>query len=337
MNIVIFTKNWIGDVIFETPAIRAIKENFPKAYLIAITPRHCVEILQVNPYIDEVIPFDAREEEKGLIAIWHFIRRLKKQPIEQAYLFHRAQKHAWIAFLAGAKKRIGYRTKGRRFILTQAIEEPEGPIHDVQYFLDLLRSAGLKIQGEYPYEFFYSPEDETKVRSWFEEYGLSSSKLVALNAGANWLPKRWPPEYFQDLAHRLVEKYGVQIILTGSKEDESTVRTIMGSRNGSNMVSFCGKTTIRELGALFSKCRLVVSNDSGPLHIATGVGTNVVGLFGPTQPLETAPLGRGRNVVVHYAPEGMKLPWIGKNFPSPWMESIRVEEVLRVIEREGLL
>ena len=84
-------------------------------------------------------------------------------------------------------------------------------------------------------------------------------------------------------------------------------------------------------------CKLVISNDTGPLHVAAGVGANVVGLFGPTQPLETAPLGRGKNIVIQYAPDGVKLPWIGKQFPTPWMELITVEEVLEVIEKEKLL
>ena len=339
MNILVFTKNWLGDVIFETPAIRTIKENFPQSHLIAVAPRRCVEILEANPYVDEVIPFDNRREEKSLISAWRFIQKLRKRRIDKAYLFHRAQKHAWIAYLAGARERIGYGTKWRSYLLTHAIPEKEGPVHDVQYFLDLIRSEGLRVSGDYQYQFYYLKEDEAKVKSLLEEYGLNSRKLVAVNPGANWAPKRWPPEYFRELIHRLTKCYGVQVVVTGGAEDEQIANAILnnGRPHNSSVVSLCGKTTIRQLGALYAHCRLLISNDSGPLHIGSGVGTNVVGIFGPTEPLETGPLGSGRNVVIQYVPEGKKLPWVGKKFPSPWIEHISVDEVFNVIQREKLL
>ncbi|MBI4395265.1 MAG: lipopolysaccharide heptosyltransferase II [Candidatus Omnitrophica bacterium] len=335
MNILVFTKNWLGDVIFETPAIRAIKENFPNSHLVAVTPRQCVPILEANPYVDEIIPFNDRSEEKGLIRKWRFIQKLKAHRIDKAYLFHRAQKHAWIAYLAGARERIGYDTKWRRYLLTRFISEKEELIHDVEYFLNLLQADGLKISGDYPYEFYFLPEDERKVQALLIEHGLKTEKLVAINPGANWIPKRWPPSYFRELAHRLVDHFGVQIVLTGSAQDRAVADEILNGN--SSFVSLAGKTTIREAGALFSKCRLVVSNDTGPLHIASGVGANVLGLFGPTASRETAPLGRGRNVIIHYFPEGVKLPWMGKKFPSRWMELISVEDVFRTIETEKLL
>ncbi len=339
MNIVVFTKNWLGDVIFETPAIRTIKENFPDAHLIAITPRPCVPILEANPYVDEIIPFDDRKEEKSFIQKWRLVQKLRKRPIDKAYLFHRAQKHAYLAFVAGARERIGYSTKWRSYLLTRAVSEQEDLVHDVQYFLDLLRADGLKITGDYPYEFYYLPEDETKAQSLLSENGLTADKLVAINPGANWAPKRWPIEYFSELAHRLIERYGVQIVVTGNEDDALLANRILtnGRPHHPSIVSLCGKTTIRQLGALYSKCRLVISNDTGPLHVAGGVGANVIGIFGPTQLKETAPLGRGRNIVIHYAPEGVQLPWIGENFPfGQWMERITVDEVLRIIEKEKL-
>ena len=340
MNILVFTKNWLGDVIFETPAIRTIKENFPKSHLIAITPRACIPILEANPHIDEIIPFNDRREEKGFVRKWQFIQTLRERPIDKAYLFHRAQKHAWIACLAGARERIGYSTKWRSYLLTRVISEKEDLVHDVEYFLDLLRADGLKVSGDYPYEFYFLPEDERKAQVLLQEHGLTADKLVAINPGANWAPKRWPIDYFSQLAHCLVERYGVQIVVTGSEEDAPLANMILknGRPHYPSIVSLCGKTGIRELGALYSKCRLLISNDTGPLHVGAGVGTNVIGIFGPTQLKETAPLGRGRNVVIHYEPEGVKLPWVGENFPfGQWMERITVDDVLQVIEKEKLL
>src|SRR3990167_2767526 len=103
MNIVVFTKNWLGDVIFETPAIQAIKENFPGSHLIAVTPRRCVEILEVNPNIDEVIPFDEKEDDKNIFIQLSLIRNLRKRKVERAYLFHRSITRARIAYWSGVR------------------------------------------------------------------------------------------------------------------------------------------------------------------------------------------------------------------------------------------
>lgn len=336
MNIALFTKNWIGDVIFETPAIRTIKENFPSARLIVITSRRCVPVLEVNPYVDEVIPFDENEEDRNIFSRLKLIFHLRKRKIDKAFLFHRSITRAQIAWWGGAKERIGYDVKGKVF-LTHAIPEPVGPLHDVEYFLNLVRAAGFKMEGDYAYEFYFQEEDKRRIENLIAQNHLDLGRLVAINPGANWPPKRWPAGYFRELAERLIDRYGVQIVLTGDESDNPVAEEILNSHIHPDIVSFCGKTTIRELGALFSLCRLVISNDTGPLHVASGVGTNVVGIFGPTAPLETAPLGPGRNIIVHYAPEDTVLPWFGKEFPSPWMELITVDEVFDAIQKEQLL
>lgn len=337
MKIAVFTKNWLGDVIFETPAIRAIKENYPDSRLIAITPQRCVEILEKNPFVDEIIAFGEKKDEKNIFRIYQLIQALKKRKIDRVYLFHRSVTRARFSRWGGIKERIGYDTKGRGKFLTHAVPEPARPIHNVQYFLNLLSQSGLRVQNDYQYEFYFTPDDQKKVDHLLHQHQIDSNRLVALNPGANWIPKRWPPSYFRDLAYRLAERFRIQIVLTGSEEDCLVADEILNHGADHSIVSFCGKTTVRELGALFSKCRLVISNDTGPLHIAAGVGSNVLGIFGPTASRETAPLGRGRNVVIHYFPEGVQLPWMGKHFPSPWMEHISVDQVFQTIEKEKLL
>ena len=293
--------------------------------------------MEANPYVDEILPFGDDNEERNIFNQLKFVYRLRKLKIDRAYLFHRSATRAQLMCWAGVAERIGYDTKGRNKFLTCSVSEPEGPIHSVQYFLDLLRASGHQVQNDYYYEFYFTPEDLKKVGSLLNEHQLNPDRLVAINPGANWEPKRWPPAYFQQLAECLVHQYGIQIVITGSVKDSSMAEEIVNHSAQVSMVSLCGKTSVRELGALFSKCRLVISNDTGPLHIAAGVGANVIGLFGPTAPQETGPLGRGRNVVIHYFPEGAKLPWKEKKFPFPWMELISVDQVVQTIEKERLL
>jgi heptosyltransferase II len=337
VNILVFTKNWVGDVIFEMPAIRVIKENYPAAHLIAVTTPRCVDILAANPDVDEVMTFDEKSTQKSVFSKLWFTSILRQRKIHQAYLFHRSSTRARIAYFSGAKMRVGYDTKGRGFWLTHAVPQPKEPMHDVHYFLNLLSAAGLRVGIDCHYEFFFKDDDAMHAQALLDAHALDPKRLVAINPSANWERKRWPTEYYKMLVRRLIKLYDVQIVITGTAEDQQVADQILDQSGELPIFSLCGKTTICQLGALLSKCQFLVSNDSGPLHIGTGVGTNVLGIFGPTAPRETAPLGRGKNILIHYAPPGMKLPWIGKHFPSPWMELITVDEVLKVIEREELL
>ncbi len=337
MNILVFTKNWIGDVIFETAAIKVLKENFREAHLVCVTPPRCADILRANPYVNEVICFDEKGSDRSIFRQLQLVFKLRQRKFDQAYLFHRSSTRARIAFLAGIKTRIGYNAKAGFNFLSHAIPEPAQSVHDVQYFVDLLRATGLHSKGDYQYEFYFSKEDERKAELLIQKNGLSERQIVALNPGANWAPKRWPAINFRKLAQTLVHEYGVQIVVTGSLEDVPIVHEVVSGNEHLPIISLCGEMTLCELGAFYSKCELVISNDSGPLHVAAGVGANVIGIFGPTAPLETAPMGRGRNIVIDYAPDGVKRPWIGKKFPGNWMEQITVDHVLGVVKQEGLL
>ncbi len=338
MKIVVFTKNWIGDVIFHSPALQAIKANFPDCHLIVVTSPRCVEILNANPFVDEIMTYDDRGKEGGFWARSKLTWKLRKMKIDKIFLFHKSFWRAYVSYCAGAKERIGYKTKkGRSILLTTPVAEKDEIVHDVQYFTDLLQAAGLKVENDYQYEFFFKPDDLRKAEELLRLSNLNSDRLIAINPGANWIPKRWPPMFFAQLAKKLIERYQAKIIISGN-EDDAKIAAIIQSQ-APNAISFCGKTSLRVLGALYSKCKLVVSSDTGPSHIASGVGATVVSLFGPTSPLETAPMGKGKNIIIHHAPEGIKLPWIGKieDFPAPWMEFITVDDVLNVIEKERLI
>ena len=331
-------KNWLGDVVFASAAIRAIKNNYPTSKIVCLAPERCVDILKASPYVDQVIPFDERSTHRSTFAKLKLIRELRKLKFDQIYLFHRSFTRALIAFLAGAKQRIGYQTKHRSFLLTKSFTEPEQKIHSVDLFLDLVKRSGLQVASNAFYEFYFDKADLEKVKDLLSKRGIKFGRLVALNPGANWPPKRWPAERFRDLAHELARRYDVNVIVTGGKSDLDLAQTIISGVRDPRVYSLCGETNLCELGALFSLCFLVISSDSGPLHIAGGVGANVIGIFGPTDPALTGPRGRGRNVVIQHVPDSQKIPWLGKCFPkNGWMEHISVEEVLSTIEREKLL
>lgn len=337
MVIICVLKNWLGDVIFSSPAIRTIRMNYPAAQIICLAPKRCLNILQANPNVDEVICFDERHEQKSLIEKWKLVLKLRRFKPDQVYLFHRSLTRAFLMFLTGAKERIGY--AGRRaFLLTKAIREPKEKLHAVDYNLELLRRSGFQVTGDALYEFRFDKKDLENAKKLIAGMQLGHERVVAIHPGANWPHKRWPAGHFRLLVQELVRRYRISVIITGGADDRVTAERIASEVNNPYVRSFAGKTNLKELGALFSLCTLVISSDSGPLHVAGGVGANVLGIFGPTDPALTGPRGRGKNIVIHYVPEGMKCPWFGDEFPkSGWMEHIQVNEVLQTIERERLL
>lgn len=330
-------KNWLGDVIFSSTAIRVIKSNFPSAKIICFAPKRCYDILKVNPYIDQVVILDEREEQSGFMAKWRFIWELRKLHIDQVYFFHRSFTRTLLFFLAGVKKRIGYNSKNRGFLLTSSFSEPIQKLHAVDWSLELLRRSGLSVTVDATYEAYFEKSDLQKVRDFLAKSGIGTRRLVAIHPGANWPHKRWPVEKFQECAKALAYRYEVNVIITGGVQDKPIADSIVKELKDPRIFSMCGETHLNELAALFSLCSLVISSDSGPLHIAGGVGTNVIAIFGPTDPELTGPRGRGKNIVIHHVPEGEKVPWYGKIFPKGWMEEISSDEVLNAIQREKLL
>ena len=336
-KILIFTKNWLGDVLFEVPAIQAIRENFPEARIVVLAPRRCREILEAVPYLDEIRVFDERDSERSFLSKVSFIAWLRREKFDKVYLFHRSFTRALLAWLGGIPERVGYETPKRRRVLTTAVLAPPKPLHQVDYFLVLLKWAGLRVRFGAEYQFFYRPDDETQALHLLEARGLREKAFVAFHIGANWEPKKWPAGHFSRLAELVSQNFSCPIVLTGASQDEGVAEEIKAKAPHLSLISLCGKTSLGVLGAIYQKAAFVVSSDSGPLHIASGVGTPVVALFGPTSPRLTGPRGTGKKVIIQFVPQGYSIPWKGKNFPSGgWMEKILPETVFQSIRQENL-
>lgn len=326
MKILVFTKNWLGDVIFESPAIHAIKRNYPESKIVGATVPRCEEILKKNPYVEQVVLFDERSIHKSFGTKIEFIRWLWKERFDQAFLFHRSFSRAFLTLLGGVKERIGYATKWRGMVLTKPIPDDREEKHHVYYFLDLLKKAGLKVDIDPYCEFHFSEEDDKRASRLLSDKGLDLSRLVALNPGGNRSNKRWPSYHFARLADLLVEKYRCSLVITGHSQDDALASDLIHATRRAKPISLCGNTRLGDLGAVFSRCRLVISGDSGPLHIAAGVGANVLALFGPTNPRLTGPMGRGKNIVLK-----------AEGHDDKSMGSIEPARVMEIVDREKLL
>ena len=305
-RILIVNVNWIGDVIFSTPFIKAIRDAYPDGYIACLLHPRCAEILKGSPRIDEIIIYDEEGQHKGIIGKLMLISYLRKIHFDIAFILHRSFTKALLVFLAGINERIGYPTKKRGLLLTRTIDLPEEEVHKVEYFLGLARGSGIKVR-ETSYEFFVRDADRESVKKFLKRHGVADKdRLIVLCPGGNWGPKRWPKKSFAELGDMLAAGLSAKIILSGAKKDAVLVEEIRGMMKSIPVIS-CGETTLKELGALLERADLVVANDSGPMHLAVAMKSNVIALFGPTSPGLTGPYGKG-NYRVMWKTEGCEVP-----------------------------
>ena len=291
-RILIVSVNWVGDVIFSTPFIKAIRDVYPDGYIACLLHPRCVDILNGSPRIDEIIVYDEEGQHKSIIGKLMLILYLRKIHFDIAFILHRSFTKALLIFLAGIRERIGYPTKNRGLLLTKAIDLPEEEVHKVEYFLGLARGSGIKVR-ENSYEFFVQDTDRESMKEFLKKHGVADKdRLIVLCPGGNWGPKRWPKKSFAKLADMLAADLGVKIVLSGAKKDALLVEEIRLMMKSSPVIS-CGLTTLKELGAMLEMADLVVANDSGPMHLAVAMKSNVIALFGPTSPRLTGPYGKG--------------------------------------------
>lgn len=288
-RIVIIGVNWLGDTLFMTPAIRALRRRHPGAFLACVVPPRCRELLAGNPHLDLVMTFDERGADRGPAGLRRFRDALRAQRFDTAFLFHRSFTRALVTAWAGIPQRIGYATWKRAWVLTTAVPmPPNDTVHKVTHFLKLLDAVGIPADGM-AYDLPVPAADLQYARQLLRAAGCEPGQpVVAMHAGANWELKRWPPARFARLGDDLADQHGARIVLVGSAGDRPMAEGI-ARRMRHPPAILCGQTTLAQLAALFTQVSAVVSNDSGPLHVASAVGARAVGLFGPTKPELTAP------------------------------------------------
>jgi heptosyltransferase-2 len=331
-RILIVEVNWIGDVLFSTPLIRAVRERYPDAYIACMVAPRVKPILEGNPRVNKIIVYDERGRHKSIIGKLRLISLLRRKRFDCAILLHRSSTKALLTFFGGAKERIGYVTRKRRALLTVPVEPPEGDMHKVDYFLKLASAIGCDISNK-DYEFFVPDAKRRYIASLLSESGIGADDLlVVLNPGGNWQPKRWIEEHFAALADSLIAGYGAKVVISGALKDRARALRIKGMMKKGDAAVLSGVTDMKQLGALLERADFVISGDSGPMHIAVAMKASTIALFGPTSPSLTGPYGSGSYKVIQKS-TGCTIPCYDVTCDAPrCMEAISVEDVLRVFD-----
>lgn len=296
-RILIVEVNWLGDVLFSTPFIRALRLKHPDSYIACLVHPRCAGMLKGNTRINEIIIYDEEGKHRGILGKLKLVLKLRGEKFDTAYILHRSFTKALIAYLSGAKDRIGYPTKNRARLLTRAVEEPDSGTHKVDYFVNLL-DGSVPAARDRSYEFFVSDDDRRNMAEYLLKKGISpSDKVLALCPGGNWGPKRWAGGNFAKLSDLIAERYGVKVVITGGEKEKGLAADIKSLMKSPAVIT-CGDTSLQELGAIFERSSLVVANDTGSMHIAVAMGAPVIALFGPTSPELTGPYGKGKYTIV---------------------------------------
>lgn len=290
--ILVINVNWLGDVIFSSPVFRALREAEPQAHIACLAVPRVTEILRCIPEIDEVITYDEEGADKGIGAKLRLVRRIKRQRFDKAYFLSRSLSRAVLIRLAGVPERFGYENKGRGRLLTATTPAPADQVHRSDYYLNVIEAAGVTVRDRTT-RLVPPAETEAKVAGMMTEWGMTATeRTVVLNPGGNWDLKRWPAESFARLVDRLSELPGIRIVISGADKDRDLAGRIRQmSRAGNAVLDLTGRMNLTELIAFLKQAYVFVSADSGPLHIASSVGTKAVGIFGPTRPEWTGPRG----------------------------------------------
>ena len=283
-RILLIRTDRIGDVVLSTPAIKAVRDTYPDAYIAFMVRPYAKDIIEGNPYLDEVIIYDKEAAHNSFFATLLFGLRLRKKKFDTAVILHPTNRSHMIAFIAGILNRVGFNRK-MAFLLTKRVDDKKllGEKHELDYTLDILKNIGVTaVDRSLFVPVTGSAENAVDVKLKAAGYN-GSTPLLAIHPGASCPSKKWPAARFASLADMLKERYGFQIALVagpGDARDAAELKNNLKSR----VIDLSGRTSVAELAALLKRCRLFISNDSGPVHIASAVGTPCVVIFGRKQP-----------------------------------------------------
>ena len=295
-RILITRTDRMGDVVLSLPAIKAARKAFPDAYIAVMVQPRIDDLLKGNPYIDEVIVYDKNKKHKGIFNNISFIKQLRSKRFDTALILHTTKRINLICFLTGIPRRIGYARGKADFFLTDKVVYTKklGEKHEAEYSLDILRYLGTEPEFSNPVIYIQN-DDEKKAEKILEGLDVNiSEKFAILHPGASCASKMWPLENFAKTGDMLIKDLKIKVMINLAPDQAALGEKVRDMMN-SKPVFFCEPTTLGELAALFKKASLVISNDSGPVHIASGVGTPVISIFGRNQkglsPVRWKPLG----------------------------------------------
>lgn len=325
-NILIVRTDRIGDVVLTSPCFKIIKDNFSNAKLTVLVSPATKDLVVSNPFVNEVLIDDRESVNAGFLGFIKLVLNLRKRNFDLAIIFHTKKRTNFTCFMAGIPHRVGYKNDKFGFLLNDPIADKRhlGQQHEMDYCIDVLRH--LKLNIGFPQ--LYVPENEATKEwadNWVSNNISNKNKIIAIHLGASDPAKMWPNDKFIFVIKNLIDKYSANIILIGGSNiyRQSGEVELKFNKNINNLV---GKTTIAQTVSIIKHCDLLLSNDSGPVHIAAGLKIPVVALFtrnsAGINPERWKPIGQNNKCVLVSQ----------KNMTLPESQVLDVKEVLEAVD-----
>ena len=336
-NILIAKPSSLGDIILTLPALRALRMSFPEAKISWLIRPEFAQLVENHPHLNEVITFDRKLLARAWFhpgafgALISLIRKLRRSKFDAVFDFQGLFRMASLAWLSGCKNRFGM-ANAREFaaiFYTHKIPHNIENIHMVDYYLKIIQAAGA---SDFGVEFVFpeNPDAEDSIGKLLASRGIQDNYAVLIS-GSVHQDKCWPPERFAQLADRISSQYGLSIIATGSASEAKIVDKVKEKANVP-IVSLAGQTSLSQLVALLKRAKLIVSNDTGPGHIAAALGVPLVLMFGRANPIRLGPYRR-KDCVMAIEPDGRGIET--NNFdPKYDIKRITVEQVYQKVRQQ---
>jgi lipopolysaccharide heptosyltransferase II len=307
MNILLIRLRLVGDVVFTTPAIRAVRRRFPDAHLTYLVEAGASPIVLSNPHLDDVIVVPRTTGLRRITDDVRLARRLRRARFDLVIDFHGGPRGSWLAWATGAPRRIGYEIAGRSWMYTEVIPRPRElrRRHSVENQWDLLTPLDMA-PPDRDRDAAEMPEDDAarlRVEARLTAAGVTrDDRLIVLHVSAGNPFRRWPLPAFAEVAAALALADPRHRVVLTSGPSESEAADLVASAaaeraaDAAARVLRCGEFTLTELRVLVGRAVLFIGGDSGPLHLASTTSTPIVGIFGPTLPERSAPWRPARHV-----------------------------------------
>lgn len=332
-NIIVKMPNWIGDAVMATPILADIKLHWRDAKLTAMCQPGVASLISCNPYVDEIICYS--KPSGWTHRIWHrdAIDPLQRGEYDVGVLLTNSFSSAYWFWRGNVKKRIGFANGLRNILLSEAIPFPKNveKQHLVFTYKKLLECLGIPLSSTKP-QLFLSEKEKEFAKNFLARHGIGGNDIVVgINPGAAYgSAKCWLPERFREVALKLIAKPNVFVLFFGDQSGAPLVDQICRDLP-EKVFNLAGKTSLRELMALIKSCSIFLTNDSGPMHIASAFNIPLLALFGSTSEIKTGPYNQGKVIHKHVPCSPCFLRKCPKE-DFPCMDKIGVEEVYKELQ-----
>jgi ADP-heptose:LPS heptosyltransferase len=283
-RILLLNRIHIGDCIFTTPAIRALRDAYPDAWIVAAVPHAHADLLRFNPCIDALIWRPVRNWWRK----WEFVREVRRQQFDLIVSFQeKSVFYGLTAWYAGARQTLSLQHWRTRRFYQRTVPWPHH-LHRIERYLTLAAAVGATAGSPHT-ELHVGAANHERAEAILRERGVGPREpIVGLNPGSTEAERRWPPERFAAVGDRLAEVAGARILLFGGRGDRAMTSEIARLMT-TPAINLAGETGLLESAALMERLDVFISGDTGPLHMAAALGTSVVAMFGPSRPELAAP------------------------------------------------